>query len=568
MKHKILAALLAALLLITIFSGCGINDNAAGSALSSAGASTSAAPTEAEKANTDTPDEVSAESPEENGAIVYPLGNGDEKITLWTSFYSFYEDYIDSWNDANAIPALTEATGVELEYIEVSSTVADEKFSLMIASGDWPDLLPIDRFYSGGEAAAYQDGVILDLTDLLPSYAPDYLAALENTNNATKEAVTTEGKNLEIYTLMNAKYSDTGLVIRADWLQDLNADVPQTLNEFTDVLYAIREAYDTKYTFDFPKTGETSSYFAAAFDTQIPLLTGNADISPYLDGGSVVSALTSDGFRSYVEYVAKLYEDGIIHQDFYSDDADSPTKMGRIGGGQGGVWIAHADYMFEGLNYTDDPAFDVTAIPNLRANAGDPYEWSAEDSYARFGIAVSAEAEDPELTLKFLNYFYTEAGATLANYGVEDVAYTRDEDGNIQFTELILNNDQGLDPFDANLVYSVPEIVKLEYSDKMWSTYREEEVAAIQLWTETEGVSEHAIPSGAALTPEEATSVKSQTADVLSHYEETVLKFITGSAALDDTAWSDYVDTLISYGLDNVIAVYQNAYDEYIAGTR
>jgi hypothetical protein len=57
-------------------------------------------------------------------------------------------------------------------------------------------------------------------------------------------------------------------------------------------------------------------------------------------------------------------------------------------------------------------------------------------------------------------------------------------------------------------------------------------------------------------------------ADVLSYYSEAILKFIVGDQELTDDSWQNYVDTLNAYGLGDVLAVYQNAYDEHLAGDR
>ena len=56
--------------------------------------------------------------------------------------------------------------------------------------------------------------------------------------------------------------------------------------------------------------------------------------------------------------------------------------------------------------------------------------------------------------------------------------------------------------------------------------------------------------------------------DFLTYAQETALKFMTGSLELNDANWDDYVATCESMGINEIIAVYQNAYDQYLAGER
>ena len=43
---------------------------------------------------------------------------------------------------------------------------------------------------------------------------------------------------------------------------------------------------------------------------------------------------------------------------------------------------------------------------------------------------------------------------------------------------------------------------------------------------------------------------------------------MTGALELNDANWNEYVDTCNAMGLPEIVAVYQDAYDEYLAGDR
>ena len=66
-----------------------------------------------------------------------------------------------------------------MEYIHPNDQQTAEQFNLMIASDELPDVIEYDwtgrsaGSYPGGPEKAIQDGVILELNDLIDQYAPN-----------------------------------------------------------------------------------------------------------------------------------------------------------------------------------------------------------------------------------------------------------------------------------------------------------------------------------------------------------------------------------------------------------
>ena len=46
-----------------------------------------------------------------------------------------------------------------------------------------------------------------------------------------------------------------------------------------------------------------------------------------------------------------------------------------------------------------------------------------------------------------------------------------------------------------------------------------------------------------------------------------MMKFVIGSEPLTDESWNTYVDTCNAMGLEDCVAVYQEAYDSYMASS-
>ena len=64
---------------------------------------------------------------------------------------------------------------------------------------------------------------------------------------------------------------------------------------------------------------------------------------------------------------------------------------------------------------------------------------------------------------------------------------------------------------------------------------------------------------------EESNSIVNQIADICAYADEVILKWVVGENELNDASWAEYCDRLESLGLGEVTAVYQKAYDDFIA---
>jgi len=101
----------------------------------------------------------------------------------------------------------------------------------------------------------------------------------------------------------------------------------------------------------------------------------------------------------------------------------------------------------------------------------------------------------------------------------------------------------------------------------MLPTFTENAMNAVELWT-IGGTSERYYPNLITLTVEETEEVNKTQSDVLTYGQETALRFLTKDLELNEENWNEFVNQINSMGLTDIIAVYQSAYDQFIAGER
>ena len=137
---------------------------------------------------------------------------------------------------------VTKNTGIKIVFDSPSIELSNERFNLMVTSGQYTDLATVME-YSGGGDKAIEDEVFLRLNELMDKHAPDYMAILNSDPNNLKDATTDMGNRWRFCQVTEGlQLQFAGLMIRQDWLDELGfSELPRTYDEMHDVLVAFRD---------------------------------------------------------------------------------------------------------------------------------------------------------------------------------------------------------------------------------------------------------------------------------------------------------------------------------------
>ena len=464
------------------------------------------------------------------------------------------------WAETPFIKAWEANTEIKLEIIHPTD------MSVYLASGNYADMIYWQwSKYPGGASKAIEDGVILPLEDNLSEYAPDYLATLESNKNWGKEATTPDGHIYGFNFIRGSRELQTsaGLIVRTDWLKDLNMEIPETADELYDDLVAFRDQKGATT----PLT-MTNYWFELALDSGFfSSMIGEPCCKFYQVDGKVHYGYAEEGYKGLLEYFHKLYEEKLFDRNFLTlDDATMKSNMlnnysgvcaGSNGGFLGGMMTAAEE--------AGNTTFELGGIPSIVANKGDRamgghYDNALPGSRA---VVITTSCKDVEAAMKFLNWCYTEDGNTLMNFGIEGESFTV-EDGKKVYTDLILHNPDGKNLQQALAQYTLawdggPFVQDVEYIYQYQS--RPQQKQALQAWSNND-MAEYAIPS--VSVPNDMTDEYSAIySEVNTYVREQTVAFITGERSLDE--FDSYLDTLKQLNIDRMIEIYQIALDEFNA---
>ncbi len=578
---KRLSALLLALAMLLMLAACGSVSSASSGSEPSQSVQTEPTASEQTEAPAvsaaEIPDTDSAEEPsevEEAPAVVQspslPYSTTGEELSMWLPLTPDLANTYSDLNEHIVVQAAEEVTGVHINFTHASFFTANDDFNLMTAAGDYCDLISCAvKYYATGGAGAMEDGVIINLSDLIPEYAPDYNAVINSDETHIAQSRSDTGDILAFYTWKDEVYNRSGMQTRGDWLDELGLDAPETYEEYESVLLAFQSAYGCTAAMQmYPScllTGSmlcggygVSGYYTVYDDSgEIPNVMFQID-------GTAHCSLLEDGYRDYLTMLNKWYTKGLISSDFLSGSCNpnDSKNLGDIYSGNTGIWYSEYQNLADYASSIDDDNVYIAALKDPTIKRGDRTHFGgsiALGSSNGFTTSISTQCENTELATKWCNFWFTEQGFLLATYGIEGESYTLDASGNPVFTELVTNNPNGLSQREAQSMYSLSQFPTLSKKSVDFLSLNDEQIAAIEVWDSS--IDGAYLMPDVSLTPEESAEYASIMSDINTYASTTVDQMVIGETSLAD--WDAFTDTLRGMKIERCVEIYQAALDRY-----
>lgn len=571
---KQVALLLALAMMLGVLAGCGdqsVSQNTGEVSGADAPVSVTETPAE-EPGQAASQEEASVQEPVTAEAQPVSLPISEELITLtyWSTVSPMFADVITSLDQCKLWNYVEELTNIHVDGTLVNAQAGQEQFALMVASGAYTDLLDSPGSnYTTGLQGALEDDVLIDLTDVVAEYMPNYQAIIGSNEEYEKGTRVDDGRIAMIYGLNNKDYKPTeGPVIRRDWLDALELDTPVTYDDLHDVLTAFKEAYNA--TMWIPYSGSPlGNYLGAGYGIATTYLTHMSGREPFFQvDGTVKFGPMEDAYFDYLSMLNQWYQEGLIWNDFvsYTERFNQPPDSG-ITNGEFGVWFSSYSNFQVWTEAAADPDFHITAFSDPVQNAGDVNHLRAENFLVtQGGVGISSSCDYVEEAAKLIDYWFSEEGRFLLSFGIEGETYELDADGHPQYTDLITNNPDGLNETAAEAVYlsgfgfHTVDHDAVAYLDR---GYTEDQEAASDIWMATSD-NAYGIPNVVSMTVEESTENAALLSDIGTYVSTWTLQAITGDQPLTEDAIAEFRSTLENQlNITQAIANKQAALDRY-----
>lgn len=486
-------------------------------------------------------------------------GEQGNKLTYWVPFYSHYQQLYTNYSEVPFYQELQKRTDCEIEFIHPTVGQEDESFSLMIASDNLSDIIEYSiSKYKGGPEKAISDNVIMDLTDVINTKAPNLKKVLDE-NDEWRKLVSTDSGQYFCFPAIRGDSSLTfwmGPQIREDYLEKVGMECPETIDEWTAVLTAFKEKLGIKYPLTLLNSDHAQLMVASAYN-----VTGANNF--YLEGDTVKYGPLEPGYEEYLKTMNDWYSKGLIDPDFAVQD--SKTFDAKVASGEAGAYfnsVGGGMGKFITATKQNNPEAKIRAAKFPVVNKGDTprFGFSQSPFIDAQSAMLSIDCENIDAAARLLDYAYSDEGHMFYNFGTEGVSYTMVDDYPT-YTEEVTNNPDGLSMQDAMSKYCRgavmgPMIQDARYFEQYQQTPEQKETAEIWSLSDTDWQ----MPP-VTLTTEEANRISSKQTEIITYVNEMSLKFIMGAEPLSDI--QKFRDTIKNMGIDSVLEVQQTAYERF-----
>lgn len=491
---------------------------------------------------------------------------------------------------------LTENMNINLEFTSFTDENRDEFLSLAFASGELPDII-IGGNFSAEELVKYGgwEGQIINIDPYInETYMPNLSSVYEQYPSFKNVVTDSEGNVWSLGFIANP--TERGNLSRAfinyDWLDECGLKVPETLDEFIDAMKTFKEKGLAEYPIGGSWAAENPSFYILNALGYTGAGGKGFDIC-LRDGEVVLPYADRERFGDYLKVMNQLYEEGLIHKDFFTMDYSSTSAELAKGTG----FVSQAPFV-----YCADYTQYWAAMP-LTSEYNSTPQWFSNNPLSAGGAVITSSCEEPELAAKFLDYFYdvetdgyrlsiigpeasqtdllydmvggreqNESGAWLyKDYESNKDSYASANDYLAKKVRIWTSNIIGFDAwtFDKNSPAYTGEEDWSQYEDTSVLRKENEVVSgsAEKCWrvaletVVTEYVAEEVFPKIVYLDADTSEEIKNMKTAMEEYATQEIAKFIIGSKELTDKNLNDYFDTLDSLGASDVVQTYADYYE-------
>ena len=465
------------------------------------------------------------------------------------------EDSSHDWTDNEFFQRMENSTGLSFtfdQYTNLSQWQAAK--DTMFASGDLPDVL-FKAALSVDEQITYSEtGQLIDLLPLLPEYAPNLWALLEE-NPEWLAAITLPNGKVAALPTINSLPMQNAMWINQDWLDALELEAPTDWDSLISVLTAFKEQDPNQN----GKQDEIPLSFLGPWDLKFlahafGIVTNDYNI--YVDeAGQVRFISDNEDFITFIQALVSLNDQGLLDEDGFATADALRTVSDDDADVTYGIFFGPTPYQL----FTVDLGEQFTVLFPLEYNGSQVYR-DLFGPIATGSFAITSACQNPEELLAWVDILYTEDGAIEAMAGIEGETYVWSDDGTWQYAV-------DLELYSSYVLYdlSIYDTGKLPWLSPtvFYASYDTEGMRQTTLsLIELQSYTISPFPYYYVLTSEQYDTINPLQASLGAFVDESIARFVTGEWDIDAHDDLDaFYDGLADRGLQEFLSFWQDIYD-------
>lgn len=307
-------------------------------------------------------------------------------------------------------------TGVTVNFEWADEANQETLLASKVASQDLPDVISGGTATPGAIDDLIRQGLIVPITDYLEDGLENYGRMLTDEDRM----FLTNEEDGEIYgfgLVMDVPPAHS-TIIRTDWLERVNMEMPTTWDEWVAVWKAFKEQDangngnpndEVPFGFNY----DMMKYILAVFGMETNGVFSVVD-------GEYLYDPENPNYELFLDEMRALYEQGLIPQEMVTLKGADFNTLGASN--TLGSLVGYAEYS---KNYTiacrelDETAFFQCVVPIVGPTGAQNIPARAKVGASAYITVKAIENGNLSSILKFFNYVYSDEGIELTNYGIE-----------------------------------------------------------------------------------------------------------------------------------------------------
>lgn len=541
---KVLTLMLAASLAVSAITSCGNSDETTTGLPSSEPTASTTSAGDADDGNTPTADGVNIDL--------------SEKLTF-TAMAAFRPQHAD-FDDMDIVKEVNAAANIEIQWELVPDASVTEKRNLALSTGDVPDVM----LGMLTDTDIQKNTKLFLALDEYTDYTPNMNEIMAEDEDVKAFMTLSDG---HYYSLAfwhekpyEGAYSD--LYINQDWLDACGLDLPNTIEEFEEMLVAFKtqdpngngEADEIPFTFiqDHQYFGLYAMYTPFGVVDQVDRLD--------IKDGQIYFTANNDAWKEGTKWIASLYAQGLMDVEGFTQDRSMLFSKGKSDPVMIGSLYA---FLIDNVVGADRVESYTYCLP-LESTSGDGsrvYRYINNPIAGRGYTAVSKNCENPERLIYWLDLNLLPEYSLQNTYGSfgQQLIESTDPDYDYEFAiapDGMSQDDYRFKGAPANFPSYIPA--------ELYATLKTAPDVARKITymdATAEYLTDESIPL-VLFTDEESKELATLKTSIVDFVLQKQAAYVTGQTDIDSD-WEAYLAQLEAMGVDRYVQIYQDATDRY-----
>lgn len=519
----------------------------------------------------------------ENGT--YPIVEEGEELTL--TCFAMTMPNVEDFATNDFTMYLEELTGIKIEWMTAGRDDWQEKLNMMLASGEYPDMIlglspDLAKFGVKEQIIVPMDDYINE--DIMPNYMKLYGDKLDISRETDGKIYSLIGENDCYHCSYGRK-----MWINTTYLEEMGLEKPTTTDEFLEMCKKFKEYKPDGIALAGSAPGqgwysEFENWLMGSFILP-PSTSYTLDVrdkTAVTWDGEVKCVATDDRYREFLKYANTLYEEGALYDGNFTQTEEQMKAI--INQPDAPVLCFATGTVSNDIDVSSNPELYAQYETLAPLKGPDGTQLSTFFRYLSISdgnFSITDTCKNPEAALRWVDYFYSELGDLTSQYGAEEgTDWVLDPEGEFGLDGSpaqykILNTysaetqnhdwqDLGIRvaPKEYRLGAATPQDVDIKTAEGLEKLLYDATAENYEPYGQTEENSDLDVMPRLKLTSEETTNVSTIAVEIEKLIDETTTAFIIGTKDVEDDAeWDGFKDSLQKAGLEDLLKTYQTAYD-------